>query len=317
MAPGNGTVGSSYSSGPSVGAPITPTGLYYIPNAGYSGSDSFAIQVTDCAGLADTMMVRYMYYKPFPDTGTIAGSSTVCTNGGMTLLGGVTTGGTWMSDNTAVATVNPATGVVTGVSLGPVNISYTLTNSCGSTTVGKAMTVISLPSPITVTTTNVCVGGTVTLTDPDGPGKWSSSNSSIATVDSTSGTVLGVAAAGVPSITYTSLAGCSVSTKLTINPLPATITGPASVCEEGVVTATETTFGGVWNFTGTDTSIATVMPGAPGVRVSSPAYQQDTLYLATHFQTGCMITEGVFGESQAIFYLRAHFVVRRRANSAF
>lgn len=62
--------------------------------------------------------------------GTISGSSTVCV-GASTTLSDTTTGGTWSSSNTSIATIG-STGIVTGISSGTVTISYTVSNSCGT-----------------------------------------------------------------------------------------------------------------------------------------------------------------------------------------
>ncbi len=59
-----------------------------------------------------------------------------------TTLSNTITGGTWSSSNTAIATVNASTGVVTGIHFGSATISYTVTNACGMTTVTKDVTVI-------------------------------------------------------------------------------------------------------------------------------------------------------------------------------
>ena len=58
------------------------------------------------------------------------------------------TGGTWSSSNTAVATVD-ANGLVTGVSAGTADITYT--NTAGCTSLAQTITVVSIPttSPIT------------------------------------------------------------------------------------------------------------------------------------------------------------------------
>jgi len=58
----------------------------------------------------------------------------------------------------SVATVNAATGVVTGVAPGTVTIRYTVTNSCGTAIAGKSITV---NSPSTITATNISISTTL------------------------------------------------------------------------------------------------------------------------------------------------------------
>ena len=77
------------------------------------------------------------------NTFAVGETSTVSTDG--------TTGGTFESDNTAVATVDATTGVVTGVAAGSVTITYT-TPECSGTTYQS-----------TISLTIECSAGTTSL----------------------------------------------------------------------------------------------------------------------------------------------------------
>lgn len=70
----------------------------------------------------------------------IAGPALVCVGQQITLSNGVG-GGTWVSSNTAQATVGAATGIVRGVAVGVPTISYTVTNACGTGTVTRTVSV--------------------------------------------------------------------------------------------------------------------------------------------------------------------------------
>ena len=85
--------------------------------------------------------------NPLPDAGTISGGLFVCTGSTTTLTSSVT-GGAWSSSNTAVATVNATTGVVTGVGAGSSIITYTVTSAtgCGTDSKTKTVTVGDLPN---------------------------------------------------------------------------------------------------------------------------------------------------------------------------
>ena len=61
----------------------------------------------------------------------ITGASAIC-NGLATSLSSATTGGVWSSSDTTLATVTAATGIVTGIAVGTPQISYMVSNSCGS-----------------------------------------------------------------------------------------------------------------------------------------------------------------------------------------
>src|ERR1043165_7568929 len=123
----------------------------------------------------------------------ITGSSTVL-EGNTTTLADATSGGTWSSSNTSVATIGTG-GVVTGVVPGVVTITYTV----GTAYVTYSVTVEAI-SPITGSHT-VLEGNTTTLADVTPGGTWSSSNTSVATIG-TGGVVTGVVP-GVVTITYT------------------------------------------------------------------------------------------------------------------
>jgi GEVED domain/Secretion system C-terminal sorting domain/Bacterial Ig-like domain (group 2) len=202
-----------------------------------------------------------------PVAGSITGTATVCAGSTTTLADATgTSGGTWSSGTTSVATVN-ASGVVTGVSAGTATISYAaITASCGTAYATKVVTVNALPVAGTITgTASVCAGGaTTSLADATGTsgGTWSSATTSVATVNA-SGVVTGVTA-GTATISYaaiTASCGTAYATQVvTVNSLPVagTITGTATVCAGSTTTladATGTT-GGTWS-SGT-TSVATV-----------------------------------------------------------
>jgi gliding motility-associated-like protein len=99
------------------------------------------------------------------------------------------------------------------------------------------------------------------LTNTTSGGVWTSSNTSVATVNSISGAVTGVTAGSATiTYTYTNANGCtsSVTTAVTINGLPvvASITGTTGVCVGSTTTLASTTAGGVW--TSSNAAIATV-----------------------------------------------------------
>ncbi len=140
-------------------------------------------------------------------------------------------GGTWSIDDTLIATIS-STGVVTGVDTGMTNITYMVTNYCGTTYAVITMHVGPAPEiPASTGADVVCVGANTTLANTYAGGVWSSSNDSIATVNS-SGVVHGVKY-GVDTIYYsvTNGFGTTVTMKtVTVDQAPVvTITGPSAV----------------------------------------------------------------------------------------
>jgi len=202
-----------------------------------------------------------------PGPGSISGSSTVCVSSTTTYTD-ATSGGAWSSSNTAIATINATSGVITGVAAGTATITYKLSTGCFVT---KAITVTTLTTPITGSST-VCIGSTIALTDATPSGVWLSGNTSIATVSS-SGIVTGVAA-GVVNIYY-SVGGCGASKTVTVTG-SSKITGPSTVCVGSTIALTDSTFGGTWLTSGTAT--ATVSSG--GVVTGVAAGVVNIYYLA-------------------------------------
>ncbi len=174
---------------------------------------------------------------------SISGAKHVCP-GGTTTLTDSTSGGTWHSSNTAIATIGSTSGMVTGIAPGTSTIQYTTSAGCISIT---TMTVNSSPSAITGPN-SVCAGNSITLSDSPAGGTWSSSNTLLATAGTNSGVVTGVGA-GTPTITYSLGAGCTATKTITVNPLPAagSITGSSSVCVGAAISLTDGATGGTWS----------------------------------------------------------------------
>jgi gliding motility-associated-like protein len=212
----------------------------------------------------------------------IVGPSTVCIGSTITLTD-ATPGGSWSSSNTTVATIGSATGVVTGLSAGTAIISYLMPSGCVATTI---ITVNALPAPITGTT-SICQGATTTLADASAPGTWSSSDITVATIG-TGGDVIGLGG-GTTTITFTeTVTSCFTTTILSVNPLPAPIGGPLSVCEGLTTTLTDVTPGGIW--TSSDPSSASIN-GSTGFLTGLSGGVSGTVVTITYtLGSGCFVT---------------------------
>lgn len=216
-----------------ISAPLYSTTIYKIK----------AVKSAPCYQLITDQVVTISVETP---PSSIAGALSVC-QGSSTPFTNTTSGGTWLSSNTAIGTVS-ATGVVTGVATGNVIISYTI-GSCSPVT--KSIAVLVPPTTILPSTTvSICSGSGSTLSNAVLGGTWSCSNTAIAAV-TPSGYVTGVAA-GNAVITYTTGCGTAVTKNITIKPLPAAITGASfaapilAVCINRSANYTNTLAGGSW-----------------------------------------------------------------------
>ncbi len=256
--PVHGSVSGFPVSGPSTGGVVTPGGTSYSPAAGYVGLDSFDVSVSNSSSVATIRVI--VTVSGAPSAGTISGVTTFCQGSTNTLTDAVS-GGTWTSSNASIASVN-SSGLVFGVSTGTAIISYTVTGACGTSYATRSQTVNPLPVVAAITgTTTACAGFSSALADSTAGGSWSSSNLSIATVNS-SGVVF-ARAVGMANITYSVANSCGttrVVTAYTVTPgiSAGSISGATIVCEGANTTLTSTVSGGVWS--STDVSIASVDP---------------------------------------------------------
>jgi uncharacterized protein YjdB len=137
----------------------------------------------------------------------LGGSNPICVGVTTSLSNASAVRGTWSSNAVSVATVDQR-GVVTGVGNGAVNINYSVTNTCGTTTKSYLITV----SPKTKVAAIegdiiVCRDHTTPLTDSTKGGVWSSSNPSVASVGRNDGLATALTK-GESTISYTVSGSC-------------------------------------------------------------------------------------------------------------
>ena len=175
----------------------------------------------------------------------IGGTFNIC-QGFATILTDSAAGGTWVSLDTSIATIDTS-GKVTGITPGAVSIRYISPAGCVNTT---TVTVNPSPAPITGPG-SVCPGSSITLSDTSSNGVWSSSNPAQATIGSGSGVVTGITK-GIPTITYTITNGCIAVKPIIVGAYAGNITGPSSVCRGSSITLVDSVIGGSWSASNTN-----------------------------------------------------------------
>lgn len=168
------------------------------------------------------------------------GVTTICTSGGAatTTWTSATSGGTWSSSDGGIATVNPSTGVITGISAGSANITYTV-SGCFVT---RAITVNSSPTlSFTPTTAANCGGAGVAVTASGASTyTWTPATGLSATTGAT--VTASPTVATTYTITGTTAAGC-VSTGTKLVGSGAAVTAIAAVSTATVCPGTLDTLG--------------------------------------------------------------------------
>ena len=207
--------------------------------------------------------------------GAINGTLSVCEGLNTQLTDAGT--GTWASSNAGNASIT-GSGLVTGNAGGTTaTITYTLLTGCSTTAV---VTVNVLPSAISGTLV-VCQGLTTQLSDAGG-GTWNTASIN-ASVDG-SGVVTGINGGTTANITYTLSTGCTTSAIVTINALPAPISGAGAVCAGSSITLSDAG-GGSWS--GSNAS-ATVDGSGDVTGLSS-----GTMVVTYMLSTGCEATKTI------------------------
>ena len=209
----------------------------------------------------------------------ISGAAPVCV-GATSTLTNTNTGGTWASDNTGVATIDATAGVVNGVANGTATISYTLSTGCTATAV---VTVNPLPGSIGGTL-ELCAGSATALGNTGG-GTWASSTVAVAAIGT--GGIVSAASAGTTTITYTLPTGCFTTAIVTVDPLPAAISGPSAVCSGSVITLSDASAGGTWSSLSGNCHIADATAGIVSGNIVGSGTIKYTL------STGCYIMKSV------------------------
>lgn len=226
---------------------------------------------------------------------TINGPATIC-EGENTYLN-ASHSGAWTSSDNSIATIT-STGIVTAISGGIVDVTFTTTAGC-TTTLGSAITVVDRPIVSLLGPDELCIDENTTLS-PSSGGIWVSSNTQVATVSSNG--IVTAKKAGVALFTFIELTnGCESASSILV-----TVNGTPSISNPTIddLCIDETTniypsSGGTWQ--STNTAVATITSDGEITAVGAGSAR----FIFTSGNTGCksILSEpiSVYGKPTAIF----------------
>jgi uncharacterized protein YjdB len=253
----NGNTGGLWTSSNPAVAAVSATGMVTALTA---GTTNITYKVTGCTGQVSSF--KTLTVSPNSNAGTVTGNSPLCIGATSTYTSNGNTGGSWTSSNPGVASVS-TTGMVTALTAGTTNITYTVTGCPGQVSTFKVLTVSSNANAGTVNGNSpLCIGATATYsTNGSAGGVWSSSNTAVATVNA-AGLVTAISS-GSTNITYKLNTGCNspVSSFKTLtvtqNISAGTVSGTTPLCITSTASYTSNgSAGGTW--TSSNPGVATV-----------------------------------------------------------
>ena len=229
-----------------------PTGGTWSTAGGGSATVNAIGQVTASPTLTGATVIQYTH----PATGCFvqqtvfvhqqpatpsAVSNQVCIGDFVVLNPPSPAGGTWSISPANLAEFNPTFTQITGLVAGTATVTYQLNAHCSAS---FELTVLPAALPFSHVF-SICAGATSTPTASQPGGTWSSTNTTIATVNPTTGAFTGVSA-GTFSLVYTLPTGCAhTSAPITIEPSPV-ITGSSAVGVGLTTPLTVSPAGGTW-----------------------------------------------------------------------
>ena len=176
---------------------------------------NYAATVTSFGGCTATS--NSIVVNQTPTVYPIVGAYNVCANAATTFVDTANLGGSWSSNNTAVATIN-ASGVITGVAAGTATITYTVNNAGCTASVTKNITVFANPT-INLTGGGACassitanlLGGTASYLI------WSLNGTPLDTVYNTTNTTHSVIGTGTYTVDIVTSDGCSATASTVVS----------------------------------------------------------------------------------------------------
>ena len=130
------------------------------------GSATMTYTVSGTGGCSNATATRVITITALPSAGTLSGNQAICI-GGTSSFTSTVSGGTWSSSNTAIATINASSGVVTGVATGVATMTYLVAGSGGCVDATATRTIDVRPyNTITRTSALATISQDLCINDP-------------------------------------------------------------------------------------------------------------------------------------------------------
>jgi gliding motility-associated-like protein/uncharacterized repeat protein (TIGR01451 family) len=243
-----------------------------------SGDYSVKVTLTGCTSPVSTVTIVTVNPIPVKPVVTIAGETTFCTGGSVTLTSSAPAGNQWYKNNEIIPGATAPTYVA--AESGDYSVKVTLTGCTSPVSTVITVTVNPIPTIPTITAgtpTSFCDGGSTILTSSSLTGnQWYKEGILIPTATSKTYTAT---ESGNYTLTVTSTAGCTspISLPIAVTEVPYPVTpgispsNTTTFCEGGIVTLTSTSsFGNQWYKNGV------LIPNA-----TNPTYDVNTIGVYT------------------------------------
>ena len=313
-------VGGTWSSSDINVATINPaSGLV---NGIAAGTATMTYTVVGTGGCTNVTATRTVTVTAAPIAGTLSGNQVLCA-GSSSIFSSTINGGTWVSSDLSVATINSLTGLINGVSAGTCTMTYTVIGIGGCANVSATRTVTVEPTPSVILSTNpinICSGDSpnIILT-ADFLGttfSWTAQQNNVigATLSGTGNFInptLTSTTTNIGTVIYTAIptlnncVGNPSFPMVKVNPKPIPVLNDGIICVDvasGITTQTHilstslsnTNYSHLWYFDGNSFS-------NPNGNNYSANQAGNYSVIATNINTGC-ISEEVFATVSASIY---------------
>ncbi|NDC40288.1 MAG: T9SS C-terminal target domain-containing protein [Chitinophagia bacterium] len=235
-----------------IGSVATVAGTHVFATA--AGTTTLSYTVTNACGASTA--TSSLTVIPVLSAGTVSAPTTLCIGDSARLSASGASGGIWTLTGGHLRLTGS---ILYGVSTGVDTATYTVSNTCGTSSARAFINVVGTPAAGTISAPYaMCAGDSTTISIIGATGgTWSVTGGHTAIL----GTTLRAVSVGVDSIRYTVSNSCgtaAATSALTVSNTPtvSAITGATTLATGSTITLSNTTTGGTWSATNTRATVA-------------------------------------------------------------